>query len=60
LLRINPIAAGEHYVGELVVDAHSWSRDASWLISPVIAAAAFGVAAVVAARWVRLRGAASG
>jgi ABC-2 type transport system permease protein len=60
LLRINPIAAGEHYVGKLVIDAHSWSSDASWLISPVVAAAAFAVAAVVAARWVRLRGAASG
>jgi ABC-2 type transport system permease protein len=60
LLRIDPIAAGEHYVGKLVIDAHSWSRDASWLISPVTAAAAFAVAAVVAARWVRLRGAASG
>jgi ABC-2 type transport system permease protein len=60
LLRLNPIAAGEHYVGKLVIDAHSWSRDASWLASPVIAAVAFAVAAVVAARWVRLRGAASG
>jgi len=60
LLRINPIAAGEHYVGKLVIDAHSWSRDASWLASPVIAAVAFSVAAVVAGRWMRLRGASSG
>jgi hypothetical protein len=43
-----------------VIDAHSWSRDASWLVSPIVAAAAFALAAVVAARWVRLRGAASG
>lgn len=56
LLRINPIAAGEHYVGKVVVNAHSWSEDASWLISPVVGAAAFAIAAVMAARWVRLRG----
>jgi ABC-2 type transport system permease protein len=60
LLRINPIAAGEHYVGKVVVNAHSWSEDASWLISPVAGAAAFAIAAVMAARWVRLRGGVSG
>ncbi len=60
LLRINPIAAGEHYVGKVVVNAHSWSQDANWLISPVVGAAAFAIAAVMAARWVRLRGGVSG
>lgn len=55
-LRVNPLTAGEHYVGKVVVDAHSWSADASWLLSPVLAAALFGVAAVVAARRISLRG----
>src|SRR6185436_7713700 len=39
LLRANPLTAGEHYVGKIVVDGHAWSQDASWLISPVAAAA---------------------
>lgn len=55
-LRVDPITAGEHYVGKVVVDAHAWSEDASWLLSPAVAAIAFGIAAVVAGRWIRLRG----
>jgi ABC-2 type transport system permease protein len=57
LLRVNPLTAGEHYVGKIVVDGHPWSQDASWLLSPIIAAALFAVlAAVAGARFVRLRG----
>jgi ABC-2 type transport system permease protein len=57
LLRANPLTAGEHYVGKIVVDGHPWSQDASWLISPVIAAALFAVVAAVAgARLLRLSG----
>jgi ABC-2 type transport system permease protein len=57
LLRANPLTAGEHYVGKIVVDAHSWSQDLSWLISPVIAAIVFAtLAAVAGARFVRLQG----
>jgi ABC-2 type transport system permease protein len=59
LLRVNPITAGEHYVGKILVDAHPWSEDASWLISPVVAAIVLAAAAVASARWVRLRGGAS-
>jgi ABC-2 type transport system permease protein len=58
LLRANPMTAGEHYVGKIVVDAHSWSQDVSWLASPLIAAVVFAVAALAASRLVRLRGAA--
>lgn len=55
LLRVNPITAGEHYVGRIVVNGHGWSDDASWLVSPVIAAVAFAVlAAVVGGRFLRL------
>jgi ABC-2 type transport system permease protein len=57
LLRANPLTAGEHYVGKIVVDGHPWSQDASWLVSPIIAAALFAlVAAVAGARWLRLSG----
>jgi ABC-2 type transport system permease protein len=55
LLRANPLTAGEHYVGKIVVDGHPWSQDAAWLISPLVAAAlALGAAVVVGGRFVRL------
>jgi ABC-2 type transport system permease protein len=56
LLRVDPITSGEHYVGKIVIDGHPWTTDAAWLVSPVVAAAVFGCAAVVAGRWIRLRG----
>jgi len=55
VLRANPLTAGEHYVGKVVVDGHGWSQDASWLMAPIIAAALFALLAVVAgARFIRL------
>jgi ABC-2 type transport system permease protein len=55
LLRANPLSAGEHYLGKIVVDGHAWSRDVSWLISPVVAAVVFSaLAAVAGARLLRL------
>lgn len=57
LLRGNPITAGEHYVGKIVTNGHAWSTDVSWLISPLVCAALFTVAAlVVGSRYVRLGG----
>lgn len=56
LLRVNPLTAGEHYIGKIVVSNHSWSHDASWLLSPVVGAVVFAVAAIVAARSMSLRG----
>lgn len=57
LLRANPLTAGEHYVGKIVVDAHSWSRDISWLASPLVAAIVFAaLAGLVGARFLRLGG----
>jgi ABC-2 type transport system permease protein len=61
LLRVNPITAGEHYVGKIVTNGHAWSEDVSWLISPAIAAVVFAVAApLLAARFIRLRAVAAG
>ncbi len=57
LLRINPLTAGEHYIGKIVVDGHSWTRDASWLVSPAVGATLFAAAAIIAARSISLRGA---
>jgi ABC-2 type transport system permease protein len=61
LLRLNPMTAGEHYVGKIVTNGHGWSQDVSWLASPLIAAALFAAAAIVAGtRFTGLRGGASG
>jgi ABC-2 type transport system permease protein len=55
LLRIDPITAGEHYVGKIVVDGHAWTDDISWLLSPAIAAVLLTAAALaVGARFVKL------
>jgi ABC-2 type transport system permease protein len=57
LLRVNPLTAGEHYVGRILVDAHSWRDDISWLISPVLAAVVFAAAAIaLGAKYIRLPG----
>ena len=57
LLRLNPMTAGEHYVGKVVTNGHAWSQDVSWLVSPLVAAAVLGTAALVAgARFAALRG----
>jgi ABC-2 type transport system permease protein len=61
LLRANPITAGEHYVGKIVVDGHPWREDVSWLTSPLAAAAIFAIAAaLVSSRFLRLSGGGSG
>jgi ABC-2 type transport system permease protein len=55
LLRVNPISAGEHYVGKIVVNGHAWSEDISWLVSPLVAAAAFtALVGLLGARFIRL------
>jgi ABC-2 type transport system permease protein len=60
LLRLNPITAGEHYVGKVVTSAHPWSEDLSWLVSPLVCAAVFAALALLAgARFVRLGGGAA-
>jgi ABC-2 type transport system permease protein len=57
LLRLNPMTAGEHYVGKIVVNAHGWHQDAAWLLWPVLAAVVFSALAIAAgARLVTLRG----
>jgi ABC-2 type transport system permease protein len=61
LLRLNPLTAGEHYVGKIVTNGHAWSQDVSWLLSPAVAAVVFtGAALVAGARFTGLKGGASG
>jgi ABC-2 type transport system permease protein len=57
LLRANPLTAGEHYVGKIVVDGHGWSQDVSWLTSPIAAVVLFALLALLAgAKSLRLNG----
>jgi ABC-2 type transport system permease protein len=57
LLRVNPLTAGEHYIGLILRDAHAWSDDVSWLASPLLAAIVVTAAAVVlGSRRMRLPG----
>jgi ABC-2 type transport system permease protein len=61
LLRANPLTAGEHYVGKIIVDRHPWGDDLAWLASPIAAAVLFAAAAAFAgSRYLRLNGGGSG
>ena len=61
LLRVNPVTAAEHYVGSVIVDQHGWTRDLSWLASPLAAATVLtAIAVVVAPRFITLRGSLGG
>jgi ABC-2 type transport system permease protein len=60
LLRVNPITAGERYVGKIVVNGHGWTEDVSWLVSPIVAAVVIPVVALaLGTRFIRLGGGAS-
>jgi ABC-2 type transport system permease protein len=57
LLRVDPVTAGEEYVGKILVSGHRWSEDVSLLASPIAAAAAFAAAALILGeRFMRIRG----
>jgi ABC-2 type transport system permease protein len=61
LMRFNPVTAGEHFLGRIVVNGHSWSEDVSWLVSPVVAAVLLAaLVPPVAGRFMVLRGGVSG
>jgi len=57
LSRLNPVASGLRYVAAVVVNGHDWTRDLSYLISPLVTAVVAGVVLVTGAeRLVRLSG----
>lgn len=61
LVNANPLTAGEHYIGRIVVSGHGWSEDAHLLVAPIVAATVSVVVAILlAGRFMRLRGGVSG
>jgi ABC-2 type transport system permease protein len=57
LLRIDPITAGEHYAGKILVDGRGWTEDVFWLVSPLVSAVGLTAAALaLGSRFVRLSG----
>jgi ABC-2 type transport system permease protein len=61
LQRINPMTAAEHYMRNVVIDQYDWTKELSWLASPLIAAVALSLIAVlVVPRLLSLRGGVGG
>jgi ABC-2 type transport system permease protein len=61
LVNTNPLTAGEHYIGRIVVSGHGWTEDAHLLVAPMVAAAVSIVLAILlAGRFMRLRGGVAG
>jgi ABC-2 type transport system permease protein len=61
LVRLNPVDAALHYLTAVVLNGHSWTRDLSYLVSPILVAALAGGALLVAGpRLVQLHGGVSG
>jgi ABC-2 type transport system permease protein len=54
-LRVDPFSAGLHYLGKVVVDGHGAGQDASWLLSPLIAATLAVAAALAVAGRLSIR-----
>jgi ABC-2 type transport system permease protein len=61
LLRVNPVTSALHYIGAVLVNGHGWTRDLSYLASPLLAVVIAGGALVLAgSRIVPLTGGVSG
>jgi ABC-2 type transport system permease protein len=61
LLRVNPMTAAEHYMRNVVINQYEWTKELSWLASPIVAGVVLAMAAIlVAPRFMSLRGGAPG
>jgi ABC-2 type transport system permease protein len=57
LLRVNPMTAAEHYMRNVVINQYEWTKELSWLVSPMVAAVGLSIVAIlVVPRLVTLRG----
>jgi ABC-2 type transport system permease protein len=61
LVRVNPVGSALHYIGAVLVNGNGWTRDLSYLTSPLLAVVLAGGALVLAGpRIVRLSAGVSG
>lgn len=61
LLRVNPMTAAEHYMRNVVINQYEWTKELSWLISPIAASVVLTIVAIfVAPRFMSLRGGSPG
>jgi len=61
LARLNPVTAALHYISAVLVSGHAWTRDLSYLVSPILTVVLAGGALIVLApRIVRLHAGVSG
>src|SRR6185503_19980242 len=57
LQRVNPMTAAEHYTRNVVINQYEWTKELSWLISPVAASVGLTLLAIlVVPRFMSLRG----
>jgi ABC-2 type transport system permease protein len=56
LLRVNPMTAAEHYMRNVVINQYEWTRELSWLVSPIAAGVGLAIIAIfVVPRFITLR-----
>ena len=55
MLRANPLTAGVHYVGRVLVDGHSLGSEADLLVAPAVAAIVLATVALLASGRMHLR-----
>jgi ABC-2 type transport system permease protein len=61
LLRVNPMTAAEHYMRNVVINQYEWTKELSWLTSPIVASVVLAIVAIlVMPRFVSLRGGSPG
>jgi ABC-2 type transport system permease protein len=56
LLRFDPFTAGLRYLGKLIINGHSPSQDAGWLIGPLLVAVVAAAVALTVADRLTLHG----
>ena len=61
LLRVNPMTAAEHYIRNVVINQYEWTKELSWLTSPIVASVVLTIVAIfLAPRFMSLRGGSPG
>ena len=46
LQRVNPMTAAEHYIRNVVISQYDWTKELSWLVSPIAASVVLVIVAI--------------